>query len=307
MCYFEDNYKNVVLSVDKGTEESKGLRRAQLGAIHAIASHFTLRTDPALAVLPTGSGKTAVLLISAYLQQAKKVLVVTPSRLVRSDIAEQFRDLSVLKKLNVVPQTVAKPAVHEQIAKITSAAGWEALASYDVVVATPNSVSPAIDDVPAPPEDLFDLILVDEAHHSFAKTWEQLFNAFPKAKRLLVTATPFRRDRREIKGKFVYVYPLREAYKDKIFGKIQFIPVEPLGEAGDVAIAKKAEEIFNADRAKGLHHALMVRTDSRKRADELKSIYADNTRLNLRTIHSDHSYGYIKRRCSYFERAIWMA
>lgn len=38
----------------------------------------------------------------------------------------------------------------------------------------------------------FDYIIVDEAHHSIANTYKQLFDAFPKAKKLGVTATPYR-------------------------------------------------------------------------------------------------------------------
>lgn len=63
MTYFRDNY--LAVSFPIATGESEGLRNAQLGAIHAIASHFTLRKEPALITLPTGAGKTAVLLVSA--------------------------------------------------------------------------------------------------------------------------------------------------------------------------------------------------------------------------------------------------
>lgn len=38
----------------------------------------------------------------------------------------------------------------------------------------------------------FDFIIVDEAHHSLAKTYVDLFNLFPVAKKLGVTATPWR-------------------------------------------------------------------------------------------------------------------
>lgn len=38
----------------------------------------------------------------------------------------------------------------------------------------------------------FDYIIVDEAHHSLANTYKQLFESFPKAKKLGVTATPYR-------------------------------------------------------------------------------------------------------------------
>lgn len=38
----------------------------------------------------------------------------------------------------------------------------------------------------------FDYIIVDEAHHSLAETYKRLFEAFPNAKKLGVTATPWR-------------------------------------------------------------------------------------------------------------------
>ena len=38
----------------------------------------------------------------------------------------------------------------------------------------------------------FDYIIVDEAHHSLAETYTRLFNLFPDAKKLGVTATPWR-------------------------------------------------------------------------------------------------------------------
>ena len=38
----------------------------------------------------------------------------------------------------------------------------------------------------------FDYIIIDEAHHSLADTYKRLFDSFPKAKKLGVTATPWR-------------------------------------------------------------------------------------------------------------------
>lgn len=53
------------------------------------------------------------------------------------------------------------------------------------------------------------LILVDEAHHSLAKTYKRIFNHFEKAHVIGVTATPYRRS-----GK-----GLKEVYDDLIIGK----------------------------------------------------------------------------------------
>jgi len=78
------------------------LRDSQLGALYAIASHFTVRTDEAIVAMPTGTGKTAVIMMAPYLLEAKRVLLVSSSRLVRSQIAEDFSDLRTLKELSVI-------------------------------------------------------------------------------------------------------------------------------------------------------------------------------------------------------------
>ena len=82
MNYFTKHYSqiNYTIAIGNGT----GLRNAQIGAIHAIGSHFTLfKDEPALVIMPTGSGKTAVLNLAAYLLRAKRVLVISSSVLVR--------------------------------------------------------------------------------------------------------------------------------------------------------------------------------------------------------------------------------
>ncbi|KKL51128.1 hypothetical protein LCGC14_2298620, partial [marine sediment metagenome] len=61
------------------------------------------------------------------------------------------------------------------------------------------------------PDNFFDLIIVDEAHHSAAESWKQVFKKFPNAKVVNMTATPFRSDRAEIEGELVYRYPFKRA------------------------------------------------------------------------------------------------
>lgn len=294
MEYFSDNYKNISYPI--GSTDSIGLRRSQIGAIHAISSFFTIKKEPAIVVMPTGSGKTAVMMISAFVLNSSRVLVITPSRLVRNQIAEEFESLSTLKEIGVLTENIDSPKVKEVENKITSENQWETLRDFDVVIVSPNSSSPGIEDIPHPPRDLFDLVLVDEAHHSRARTWEDLLNSFPNAKKILFTATPFRRDQRSLKGKLVYNYPISLAVEDGIFGEIEYLPVDDSGvESEDVSIAIFAEQEFLKDKEDGFEHLLMVRTDSKKKAKELQNIYKDNTDLNLQLVHSGHTYTHIKR------------
>jgi superfamily II DNA or RNA helicase len=294
MNFFSTHYNSITYPIAENIRP--GLRRAQIGAIHAIASHFTLRIEPAIVVMPTGSGKTAVLMMTAFVLRAKRVLVVTPSRLVRHQIKEEFENLLTLKKTTVLNLDVPTPRVFEVDEKLQNPQDWQALINYDVVVGTPKSISPIEEDVSTPPEGLFDLILVDEAHHSPATTWNALLDSFPTAKRVLFTATPFRRDQREIKGRLVYSYPVSEAYADGIFGKIEFLPVsENIEHEREVLIAQRAAQVLAEDRARDLNHLLMVRTDTKQRGRELKKLYEQNTSLRLQLIDSDHSWQHIKR------------
>lgn len=301
MSYFAANYPELTFPIADPTNNVRGFRDAQRGALFAVASHFTSRKEPAIVTMPTGSGKTAVLQACAFLLSAKRVLVLTPSRLVREQIAEDFGLLGVLKLIRALPEGLPCPKVSATAGRVTDDAGWEAMREFDVVVATVPSVSSGMEGVPKPPEDLFDLILVDEAHHSPAVTWQMLLADFPEAKRVLFTATPFRRDDREIKARFVYTYDLRQAYRDGVFGHINYEPVllRPGGgddrHREDVAIARAAEARFEADRAKGLDHLLMVRTDGRQRAKDLETIYAAETGLRLKAVHGAQSLATVKR------------
>jgi len=301
MSYFAAHYTDLRFPVQtEGDAASPGFREAQRGALFAIAAHFTQRNDPAIVTMPTGSGKTAVLEACTYLLQAKRVLILTPSRLVREQIAEDFASLGVLKRLTALGQDIPPPKVIATSGRVKTAADWEAMRDQDVVVATVQSVSPQLVEVPAPPADLFDLILVDEAHHSPALTWKTVIEVFGDARRVLFTATPFRRDDREIKGRFVFTYDLKRAYRDRVFGHIDYVPVAIEGEdtsreREDRAIARAAEAKFHADREAGYDHLLMVRTDSRTRARDLERIYADVTALRLQLITGDHSLAHVRR------------
>src|SRR5439155_24118938 len=42
------------------------------------------------------------------------------------------------------------------------------------------------------PDGFFNMIIVDEAHHSAATSWQKVIERFPDAKVVLLTATPFR-------------------------------------------------------------------------------------------------------------------
>ena len=75
--------------------------------------------------------------------------------------------------------------------------------------------------------DFFDLILVDEAHHNAAESWQRVFERFPNAKVVSLTATPFRSDGREVQGQSIYRYPFAEAMRNGYIKQLRVADAHP--------------------------------------------------------------------------------
>lgn len=135
----------------------------------------------------------------------------------------------------------------------TSREEWESLRANDVVVSTPNSTSPLVS--PEAPEDLFDLVIFDEAHHAPADTWQAYLDRFSSAQFVFLTATPFRRDKRTIPGRTAYSYPVSRASREKAFGKVHFRAAEVENDLDedevDRAVARVAVSQLVDDRSRG--------------------------------------------------------
>lgn len=269
--------------------EKAGLYKNQIGAIGAALAHFSIKTEPALITMPTGTGKTAVMIVLSYALQGEKVLVITPSQLVREQIASNFRNPKVLIDKGIIPRGCKLPRVYELSNIIDDAAEWKKiLKDNDVIVAIPGTLNKISDIDQTIGQNAFDIVFVDEAHHSRASSWVNILNSFSSAKQLLLTATPFRRDKKDIRARLIYNYPLRQAYQDKLFSHINLVMVKTQQFATpddkNIAIAIKAEECYRTRAHQD--HRIIIRTDRKHDADQLHAIYKTHTQLNLLVIHS---------------------
>jgi superfamily II DNA or RNA helicase len=141
---------------------------------------------PALISLPTGSGKSAVALAAPFLASAQLVLVVIPSTDLRRQLAGAFTDLALLQRIDAVDRGCL-PGIHELVHRVQD---WQDIEQYEVVVASPSTISPVHYPQVPPAANLFDLVVIDEAHHNSAPTWRAILEHFTAAKALLLTATP---------------------------------------------------------------------------------------------------------------------
>jgi superfamily II DNA or RNA helicase len=76
--------------------------------------------------MPTGSGKTLVAVLLPYLLQATRVLVVTPSRIVRNQVHKEFSTLGLPKAIGALPAKTAKLAVKSVTKQVATEEAWAA-------------------------------------------------------------------------------------------------------------------------------------------------------------------------------------
>lgn len=126
-----------------------------------------------LAVFPTGAGKTTIIamIVLAALLLGKRIVIMAH----REELITQIRD------------RLALFGIFAAIIK----AGHPEDPSNPVQVASVQSLAGRMDRHTCP-----DLLIVDEAHHALATTYQDIFNAWPAARVLGLTATPWRLDGR---------------------------------------------------------------------------------------------------------------
>jgi len=278
-----------------------GLRKPQLGALHAIAGYFAtdLQVEPATVVLPTGTGKTETMLATMVYQRCGKVLVIVPSDSLRTQISNKFIELGYLPELTVVPRNIALPnvaVIKKGLHQIEDAIQLASVSN--VMVATTSVLSAcseqALNALCGSSTHLF----VDEAHHISAFSWQAIREHFKDKRVVQFTATPFRNDKKSLGGKIIYNYTMGEAQRAGYFTNVNLLPVEEYyADLMDRAIAEKALKQLRADLNNGFDHLLMARTSSKHRAEELEGIYQELAAdLNPIVVHSDYSKTVVQQR-----------
>lgn len=271
-----------------------GLRLPQAGALHAISAHWSVSRAPALVVMPTGTGKTEVMLAALVMRRPKRLLVIVPTDALRTQTVGKFITLGILPKLGVLRTGVAMPvvgAVHGML----DATDTKRLEICNVVVATMSALAGMGIIQLRKLAALFDTVFFDEAHHLPANSWDRLNDLLQDHSVLQFTATPFRLDGRRIPGRIIYNFPLRLAQQQGYFREIDFVDIAELDDAqADHRIAEAAVARLRADRTAGFAHILLARADTKARAEAIyRNIYsARHADLDPVLIHS----GVPKRR-----------
>ncbi|TRW27502.1 DEAD/DEAH box helicase [Flavobacterium zepuense] len=269
-------------------ENIRGLRKPQIGAIHKILGHFTNADDIGTIVLPTGTGKTETMLSVLIANKCSKLLITVPSDSLRTQLANKFISLGLLKQNGNVSNDTINPIVGILNKKFSDANHLNSFfQKCNVIVSTMDIVSGSFHEEKIVMSDLCSHLFIDEAHHSKATEWNKLISYFDKNKVIQFTATPFRNDGKILDGKIIYNFSLKDAQDQGYFKEIDFLPIREYDRTlADIKIADKAVEKLRADIANGYNHILMARCLNHKRAERVFSIYSQFPDLEPVLIHS---------------------
>ncbi|KSU23180.1 DEAD/DEAH box helicase [Lactococcus lactis] len=224
--YFIDTKTNII--------ENPNLRDPQVEAYVEVYDHFINKnkTDqPAIVVLPTGSGKTGLISMLPFNISSGRVLIIAPQLTILDTLEEGLDsgnahnfwiDTNIIsdpKNLPVMVKYEGKNTIRELLEKANIViANIQKLQSRNEM-ALLNQYDP----------DFFDMIIIDEAHHSEAKTWIENLQHFSNAKVVKLTATAYRTDKKPLVGELVYKYKLSQAMSNgyvKSLEKFNYLPEE---------------------------------------------------------------------------------
>lgn len=277
-------------STEDLTEDERGLRPPQLGALFSVGSHWSIACSPATIVMPTGTGKTETMLAVLAAHCIRSMLVIVPSKALRGQLTEKFRTFGLLKYLGILPNSAKYPLVAVIKKRAVTDDDLDIFRNCNVAVGVVSSlVGGTASDLLPKIAEIMDALVVDEAHHVAAKSWKSVKESFGSKKVLQFTATPFRNDSHHVDGSVIYSYPLKSAQDDGYFKRIDFVPVYEIDDdESDFIIAKEAVERLRQDLAEDRPHQLFARCGSRARAEDVLKVYEGlASDLNPVLVHSE--------------------
>ena len=201
------------LSLDYKIEGNDALRDPQRDGYVKTYEFFREGKNKAILQIPVGCGKTGLASILPFGIATGRVLVIAPNLTIRDGLSDAMditnRPKCFWRKAGVLSndQMISGP-----LACTLDSGNVSVATKAHIVITNIQQLATNVDKwLMQFSDDFFDMIIVDEAHHSAASSWQKVIDRFPKAKIIHLTATPFRSDRQEIDGELVFRYSFRSA------------------------------------------------------------------------------------------------
>lgn len=195
---------------------------------HAAAvEHFATSDERAVEQIPVGCGKTGLITLLPFGCAQGRVLVIAPNLTICDQLADAF-DVTQPDKCSYTRFNIIDDVTKGPWRAVLNSAGNHSDLDAHITVTNIHQLNAGggrwLKDLPA---DFFSLIIVDEGHHNAAPSWQGVFDYFPDAKIISVTATPFRADDLPVEGEMIYAYPIGQAMREGYIKNIQSSNVAP--------------------------------------------------------------------------------
>ncbi|MFG1343317.1 DEAD/DEAH box helicase family protein [Xanthobacter autotrophicus DSM 431] len=199
--------------IDFKIEGNDELRDPQREGYLRTYEFFRAGKNKAILQIPVGCGKTGLASLLPLGLAEGRVLVIAPNLTIKQGLYEAMdvtnRQKCFWRKAAVL---TADQMISGPLATTLDTGNITVANKSHVVITNVQQLATDLDKwLNQFPDNFFDMIIVDEAHHSAAASWQRVIERFPQAKVILLTATPFRSDRQELDGELVYRYPFRNA------------------------------------------------------------------------------------------------
>ena len=210
-------------------EANVSLREPQRDAYAQALRFFQGGKKKALIQLPVGCGKTGLAAILPFGIAAGRVLVIAPNLTIKDELYRALditnRQACFWRRMSVLEDRHMSSGPYVCTLDVGNLSVCE---KSHVVITNIQQLGTNVDKwLTRFSEDFFDLIIVDEAHHGAAASWQRVFERFPNAKVVNLTATPFRSDRQELGGELIYRYPFKSASLKGYIKKLRASYVAP--------------------------------------------------------------------------------
>ena len=265
------------------------LRECQSGAYEAILKHFSVEgaEKHVLVQLPTGTGKSALIAVMPFNLAKKKVLVLAPNLTLAKQLEDDLehvnhRESSTYKTRSIFTDTELDD-LEVFALRLEGSVNVGDLEDHQIIISNYQQLSD-IEKWFKDRQDMIDLIIIDEAHHQKADTYQEIIKFFANAKIVGLTATPFRSDGKKVDGKNIYTYHFRDAIKNGYIRNIKVSNVTPqeieLSFSDDKNQTYKLEDIIKMKQEAWFRRGIALSQDccdsiARKAHEKLEQLKKD--------------------------------
>lgn len=200
-------------SVEAFVDENPQIREPQKEAYQRLYEYFKAGGKNAIVQIPVGCGKSGLASIIPFGIAHGRVLIIAPNLTIKDGLFETF-DVTNRQKCFWRKRDVLKDEdmLAGPFACTLDIGNISICEKSHIVITNVHQLATNTDKwLLKFSDDFFDLIIIDEAHHSAADSWKKVLEKFSNAKVVSMTATPFRSDKQEIEGELVYRYPFKRA------------------------------------------------------------------------------------------------